>query len=510
MKDLLSLIEIIRNKGQRRLRLVDHNFRKEDISKDNLLYEGIESGKFRDEIDASYQLFGESPAHRNYRNTRNRLKENLLNHLFFLNYDSDKHTAFTKARYEGARVAFQCEILIIEDLHEMAYAHAKKVLEETKEFELYELSLKFLMIMSQAAAEHGNAKEYNELIKKIDQTRELQNAWSEAFRTFNKAIFEINRSQKSRLKELERMENTTKTIKRIASKYQSTRINILSFDLELIANQLKGFYQKNVELCTYLEKKYLNRPRNLIRVELNPERIAFIKMYSYYVLGESSKGFSYFNKAQETFEVNSQSWLGFTEYGLRICLKDAMFDKAVDCFREVKDSRIFHQQEVLEKERWYLYTLYLHLYSDGNFKIRNFNEDEFLSATPVYPEVKDGYNLNFLLAQLMMLVKYGATESLEMKVVELNNFFSNRGRNSRTRRSKLFIKMVNAVIKEEYSYAQVYVKTEKNFKKLQAVKSSNDFYNFMEIVKYEWLWEDILRELQTNKNYKHYRFYHKN
>ena len=59
------------------------------FSKDNLLYEGIISGEFDSDEVASKKMFEADPGNRNYRNAKGKLKQKLLNHLYFLDYEKE-------------------------------------------------------------------------------------------------------------------------------------------------------------------------------------------------------------------------------------------------------------------------------------------------------------------------------------------------------------------------------------------------------------------------------------
>ena len=80
MEDIKTLVEICRKKGQRSIQLVNQNFRKKEVSKDNQLYQGIVEGRFTSDRIAASTIFKADPNSRNYRNAKGKLKQKLLNH----------------------------------------------------------------------------------------------------------------------------------------------------------------------------------------------------------------------------------------------------------------------------------------------------------------------------------------------------------------------------------------------------------------------------------------------
>jgi len=75
MEDILKLIEIKRQKTLRSIQLLNQNFRKKEISKDNLLYEHIIENNLRSDEEAAFEVFKADPNNRNYRNAKSKLRQ---------------------------------------------------------------------------------------------------------------------------------------------------------------------------------------------------------------------------------------------------------------------------------------------------------------------------------------------------------------------------------------------------------------------------------------------------
>ena len=90
MEELMQLIGIVKHKGQRSLQLVNQNFRKKEKSKDNILYNGLINKEYINEQEAAKKLFKTDPGNRNFRNTKAKLKQKLLNNLFFMDYQKSE------------------------------------------------------------------------------------------------------------------------------------------------------------------------------------------------------------------------------------------------------------------------------------------------------------------------------------------------------------------------------------------------------------------------------------
>ena len=120
MEDILKLIELRRKKGHRSIQLLNQNFRKREISKDNLLYDSILEYELKSDEEAARKIFNTDPNNRNYRNAKSKLKEKLLNNLYFLDYDKKGYTHYEKYEYESMNELHHARILMNEGDTQMA------------------------------------------------------------------------------------------------------------------------------------------------------------------------------------------------------------------------------------------------------------------------------------------------------------------------------------------------------------------------------------------------------
>ncbi|MEM7550630.1 MAG: hypothetical protein AAF363_13190 [Bacteroidota bacterium] len=273
MQDIQKLIAIKSKKGQRAIQLVDQNFRNNEVSRDNQLYHEIIEGKVEDDLDGAYVLLNTDPSNRNYRNIKNKLREKLLNHLFFLDYSKPSETLYKQIFYECTREAFQINVLMLEEEYELAYKKAQDTLSKAEEYELWNIAINCLAVIRQSYSESGNIKGVKETNHKIGLAREKANIIDQAKSKYYSIITELNRSLTAQKKELENLPSEIKYFEELLEKNHLIQIELLYYNLKLLNNQFHKDFMANILLTDQIEKKYLNRPVDLIKVYLDPQRI---------------------------------------------------------------------------------------------------------------------------------------------------------------------------------------------------------------------------------------------
>jgi len=146
MDELLQLVNIVKHKGQRSLQLVNQNFRKKEKSKDNILYNGLIKNEFNNESEVAKILFNTEPGNRNFRNTKAKLMQKLLNNLFFLDYQKTEYTSYQKALYSCLNQIHQIKILIMEGANCIAVKRIPAIIKLALDFELFEIALEASLI----------------------------------------------------------------------------------------------------------------------------------------------------------------------------------------------------------------------------------------------------------------------------------------------------------------------------------------------------------------------------
>lgn len=510
MDDILTLIEIARKKGQRSIQLVNQNFRKKEVSKDNLLYEGIIAGEFSTDEEAAHAMFGADPGNRNYRNAKGKLRQKLLNHLYFLDYDKESYTLYEKERYACMHLLHHIEILVHEGSREIAQRMLPGLIKTAKEYELTEVVVRAMIMLRNEHALHGKTSAYAEVEEEIQSYRDFHQAVELCDSMYNQALVYINKSQSAQQEVLDDIPFTIQHIKQAAKEHQSRLLDILAAKLSLIYNTLVWNFEDNIALCDYLEKTYLDVHNHEVAIPIHKGEVSFQKMEAFLYLEMVNEGADYAHRAWELYKNGSLDWFTFGELLLLLQLKGECYDEATEVYRRVRTNKNYNQLPEEEQQRWLIYRAYLLFFNDTKLLRWGFDTEDFIGENPDYSKDYMGYNVSTLIVQFMYLFREGDINRIREKIEELSKYNSVHLDKRHNYRNSIFIRLLMIIIEKNFDYQAVFEKGQNYLKKLRRTKIPIDRKMDMEVLPYERLWLVVLDVLKSNKQYVHYRFYNTN
>lgn len=507
MEDILQLIDITKKKGQRSIQLVNQNFRKKEVSKDNLLYEGIIGGKFSTDEEASKEMFNADPGNRNYRNAKGKLKQKLLNHLYFLDYEKEIYTLYNKTEYECLHSLHQCKILVMEGANDLALRQLPGLIKTAKDFEFVDIVVDALTMLREQYANIGKTTPYADTNKELQDYKRFQVVVHECEEMYSSIMVCINKSISAQGRIINKIPEVINKIEEYSKKYKSTHLDVIATNLRINFNQLTWDFEENIKLCSKVEKKYLSHPNTEITVNLDKKKIAFIRLYSYFCLKDARNGGEYAEKSIKLFKNGNPDWFNFVEFYFLLMMKGENFKKAGEIFRKVRTNKNFNLLSDIDKKRWQIYRAYLLFVNDTKLLRWGFDLDDFLRNMPAYDKDLQGYNISTLTIQFLFLLRDGLVDEVKKRVEEIQKYCSTHLDKRHNYRNSIFIRMLSIVTEKEFNYEMVYEKGNTYFKKLQKAQIPGDVNEELEVINYEIIWTYILNILKTNKLYVHYRFY---
>lgn len=507
MEDIVKLIDIAKRKGQRSIQLINQNFRKKEVSKDNLLYEGIIEGKFENDDIAAKKIFKTDPGNRNYRNAKRKLRQKLLNHLYFLDYDKDIYSGYDRCIYECMHQLHQCKILVAEGANDVAVKLLPGLIKTAVENECADIAVEAIALLRNEYARMGKTTLYEEMVKEFVRNKKFLEAIHECEELYYDTIVQINKSISAQLRILPKIPKIIESINVKAAKFKSQRLDVLSHKLQLQYNQLNGDYLSNIKLCNGLEKKYLQHQHVDVIVDLDKKEIAFQKLFSFFCLKDVKNGNDYAEKSGKLFKSGSLEWFNFVEYQFLLLLQEEEYKKAADIYRKVRTNKNYSILKEEDKERWQIYRAFLVFYKDTKLLKWGFDLEQFLEYKPSFSKEQQGYNTATLIIQFMYFLREGKTEHIIKIIAELQKFNSVHLDKRHNYRTSIFIRLLSIVTEKEFNYDLVVEKGYNYLKKLETTQIPSNLYLDMEIIPYETLWRTITEELKNNKMYVHFRFY---
>ena len=503
----MKLIDIVKHKGQRSLQLVNQNFRKKEKSKDNILYHGLLVNSFEDETEVARKLFKTDPRNRNFRNTKAKLKQKLLNNIFFLDYHKSEYTAYQRAYYECLHQLHQVKILIMEGARCIAIKRIPSLVKTAMEFELFDIALEALLINRNEFSRMGKCTPLNLSENDMSTIRPIQKLILDCEDLYYDTLVLMNKSLNSCEKIMDDIPKRIKKIEYYARKHDVRRLDVLANKLKIAFHTINQNNAENLKVCTYLEQKYLHSDYGKIMVDLDYKDLVFTKLHSLYVLSKNEQGAKYSHDVSLIFKTGSPEWFKFKEIQFLILMKAEKFHQATKVFRSVRVNKNFHGMPQLDQERWQIYRVYLLFVNDSKLIKWGFDIEKYKELVPNFDKEHQGYNIATLIIQLLLYFREADLINLKVKLDQLSDLSSAHLDKRHNYRNSIFIRMLEIIKEREYNYEMILEKGNTYLKKLINTQIPPDWLLDMEVIPYEKLWEYVLNILKTNKYYLHYRFY---
>jgi hypothetical protein len=510
MEDLLKLIEITKKRGQRSIQLVNLNFRKSEVSKDNQLFDGIVNGLYQNDEEAARVMFRSHPGNRNYRNAKAKLKLKLLNHLYFLDYDKSNYTLYNKCEYECRHMLHQCKILINEGAHDIAAQLLPQLIKSAKQLECLDVLTDALVMQRNEYARQGKVTPYEEACEELAHYQAFRRSIEEAESAYQSILVFVNKSVSAQNRVMNQIPETVAHLQQEAIKYGSRQIDRYVFQLQTLYNELSWNFKDNIKLCDTIEEKYLKKDNSLIEIDLNKNDVVLTKLKAYYCLRDAEGGGAYAQKTNKLFKVGTAQWFRFMELYFLLMMKGQQYKKAGELYRKVRTNKNYSLMADADKMRWKIYRAFLVFVNDSKLLRWGFNLEKFVDTMPDYPKELSSYNIARLIIQYMYLLREGRIEEVRKRMEALQQYNSTHLDKRHNYRNSIFIRLLSIVVEKEFNYEQIEEKGRTYFNKLRKINIPSDPGVDVEVISYDVLYSFILDYLKTNKLYVHYRFYNLN
>lgn len=507
MEELLQLVDIVKHKGQRSLQLVNQNFRKKEKSKDNILYQGLLNNSFIDEVEAARKLFKTDPGNRNFRNTKAKLKQKLLNNLFFLDYHKSDYTAYQEAYFDCLRQLHQVKILIMEGANCIAVKKIPAIIKSAIEYELFDIALEALLINRNEFSRMGKCTPLNISEMDIKAIKPVQKVIMDCEEIYYDTLVMMNKSFSSCDKIMDDIPRRIHKIENLSRKYDLRRLDILANKLKIAYHTMNQNHRENLKVCYYLESKYLSLDFTNIKVDLQYKELVFLKLYSLYVLSRNEDGIKYAYDTNVIFKPGTPDWFKFKEYQFLLLMKAEKFHQATNVFRSVRINKNYQQIQEIDQERWQIYRVYLLFVNDSKLIKWGFDIEGFKRHTPDFTKNYQGYNIATLIIQFLLYFREADFKALKTKLYQMSKLSSTHLDKRHNYRNSIFIRMLEIIKEKDYNYKLISEKGATYLKKLVKTQIPPDWSLELEVIPYEKLWEYVLNILKTNKYYLHFRFY---
>lgn len=497
MKDFKTLVNIVTKRGQRNIPLLYFNRDVEAIGKELELFLNTQSGEYSTDKEASKGIYGtETPDHR-YKMLKSRVKQKLLNHLYFLEYDDEQIKIATRYEEECLRLLYFARILILEREYGIAEKLLNKCLYLSEEAEFTYIVISCLELLREVHTENCRPIHFKNINAEIKKYRKLYEVEEEANETHNFYKILLSKSGHSRKKNIDKVDAAIKKLKTLYEKNKSFGVFEKYYKLKLLYLQLEGDYKAITQLTKEVDEEFERGELNLKRFDSSYNKQ--MRIYAHLKAKDYNAGLKFAEKCLGEFHRSTLSWFAFMENYFLLAMHTRAFELASGILNKVLINSFFEKLPDIEKEKWEIYRGYLYFLSPEEVAVKNYDFERYFYQMPEFKRDYAGLNAAILVLQFLNYLKEEKVEYIKEPILELSKYVNKYCPDCFSKRSKAFYKLLGAVVKCGLDIRTIKVKTKYLSTKLREIDVAGDVFNDMEVLPYEQLWDIIIKYLKINE-----------
>lgn len=497
MEDLKRLVGIITKRKQRQYPLLELKSINENSSKENIFFRYVKKGVIETDDDASKLIYGTKSDDDRFRMLKSRLKQKLLNHLFFLDFTDHNQKAASQYEQECIQQLHQARMLIFTGESKIARSLVLKALTTAERCEFTKHIITCLEELVRIYSDNCQPHLFDDVIKKLRDARKLYAKEEEAAEDYYFIKMMIVKSVNSRKKNLESATDIIAKLEKLWSQTKSYNIFQYLLNLTLLHKELTGDFEGIIPILREVESgKYRKIQLNELRVDSS--QITSSLAFAYFRARDYENGLEYISSNQEVFTSGSEDWFNFYEVYFLITVHSKKYNDAFQIIDSVFEHKQFEKLPEPVKDVWKLYNAYLHLLHSGSYYLKN-NYANILEKIPEYDKDREGFNVAILILQFLYFVDQRESGKLEERRDELKQYMANHFKENFSYRSRTFYKLLNIVVENDLDFKTIQMKSRYLVKKLAENQIVGDAYTELEIVPYDHLWEMIFEKLRYHE-----------
>jgi hypothetical protein len=491
MENLIKLVNVVAKHKQRQYPLLEFRDLDESSSMESIFFRNVRTGVVTTDEKAAQVLYGTSEKDDRYRMLKSRLKEKLLNHLYFLEFKVGIEKAVEQAEQECLQLLYQAKMLILTGEHTVAEPLVKKGLRLADRYEFTAMQIRSLEYLIRIYSHNCQPYYFRDSSQCLKEARALYAIEADASERFYFVKMLLLKSVSSRKKHNDRAVDEIADLRKLWLETKSYNIFECMFELILVHKGVTGAYTDLVQILSKLQagedqKIALNENR------FNMARNKTLLMHAYLKSRSYKEGLRFAAIHMKDFEVGTLVWFAFIEQYFLLAVHSRDKKLASDIVHEAFDVRRIRKLTVRGKEMWKLYRAYLDLiYYRGHYLKSGYARS--IRNVPDYEKNEEAYNVALLILQLVYYLCQRDHNKMKHRWKHLRRYLANYFEGNFSHRCRIFIELVGLVVEDELDDELRNKKIGKLVEKLSATAPVRNTFQEIEIVPYEDLWNYVSR-----------------
>ncbi|MCP3933731.1 MAG: hypothetical protein GY705_32095 [Bacteroidetes bacterium] len=505
MNILREMVQVLTKYKTKQIEVLGNPTRKK--SKVYEFYEGIADGTFTSDEEAAAHFFDGDVKNQSYKNLKTKLKNRLLNTVFFVDTTQSMFNDIVKARINCYKEWTAAKILMTKQAREAGINISLKVLKQAKKAGLTEIIIEIANVLRNyyGSRKYDKKKfeEYNYILKENLIIWEKELFAKECYIRLTQHYLQSKVANDDLIREVTQY---SELLKEDFIQYPTMRILFYAGMVEVTKFMAVNDYEATIQVCNKIIAKLLAKP---LVFEQGVAAFSLHVLVCHTQLRQFEEGQRIINQLFKYLEPGTFNWFKGHELYMYLLFHTSRFQEAYHNYHLVSKAKGFKFLPVYIQETWKIFKAYIHFLIEVNLVQPKSNDKDyskfrlgkFLNEVPGFSRDKRGTNISILVIQILFIIaqkKYGqaidrieAIEKYTTRYLKKDDHF----------RSNCFIKMVLEIPKSDFHRAAVERKSAKYRKRLteMPLEIANQAHS-IEVIPYENLWEMTLDLLDMKRH----------
>lgn len=475
------------------------------ISMVNSLYFKIASGEFLSDEEAAHYYFGASPADNGYRKLKNRLKNRLINAVFFIDTKQPGYTDWDRAYITCCKEWAAVKILLNRGASKIAIDLALKIFKHAQHFQFSELLVNISKMLrlyySTRQPDARKLKYYDELHATYVKLWQSENLAEDLYiKLVYSHLFDKNQATSGPSMAKAYYEQ----LQPLMADHRSYHFLRHVYLLKIAALMSEGNFTETAVACeeaiTALGEMEFLAPQALLT-------FLYQKLVCHIQLKDYPAGRCVVERALELEREGSYNWYKNRELCLLLALHTRNYQEAFNIWQQASQHPSFKQLGQRPDEQWKIYEAWLHFLifigklsppqegSSSKFRI-----NKFLNEVPTFSKDKRGMNIPILIIQILFIIAQKRYDLVISRMEAIDRYCSRYLKHDENYRSNVFIRLLLQIPKAHFHPKTVLQRAERHLSLLQQnpLQISPQGHE-IEIIPFEDLWEMTVEGLGKRK-----------
>jgi hypothetical protein len=494
MKDIIKLYEIVENKTLKNLPLL--NFERKNKEEELLLQ--IKEGYFQSDAEAAAKMYGTDDKDVRYKSLKYRLKQKLLNHLYFIDLEKIRVKFHWKNELLLWENFLKARILMEEGYAKMGEKMLRKALLQAEENAFTNIAYLIANLLIDYYVKEQNFPAYRQMQSLIERLREQQKIEEEAQDAYRLAMATLGKSYFSRTHFMEEARGIAASLRGIWEQTGNYNVFELYYRLQVAIYSYKGEYESMLEFLKEVDAIQSQYTIFSSRFDLWHHRT--LELEACLHVFRIEEGLSLAKRYAPLFPSASESWFDFHAVYFRLACFAGNYQEAERLIYAAFNNEYMQQLPQESKRMWELMVAYLAYITNDKRLQHLFDVETYYKRLPDYDRHQLTFHLPLLILQIAYAVRVQDYEAVQERVALLQKYTNQNLRANISPRTRLFFRALKIMLDNDFKQKSSRSKgryTQKQLSEWQS-KLEGDYFGEWEIIPYQELWNamtmDLVRE----------------